>query len=93
MPVFSRLKRLFRNETPTLFGRQPVRATPRPVPAWVKTLAPERRFATAAEGACYVASLEAAKVIAHERSGEAQRERDAELREHIGLSLCNERPR
>jgi hypothetical protein len=87
--------RLFhRHETPTLFGRQPVRAIPaRPVPAWVKTLAPERRFASAAEGASYAASLEAAHVIAHERSGAAQRERDAEMHAAIGGSLANERPR
>lgn len=66
----------------------PVQPVAQP-PAWARALAPARVFASDAEGWSYARGLERAKVVAHERSGEAERDAEAEARRHVGSVMFN----
>jgi hypothetical protein len=91
--MFSWLRALLQRRSPQKLFNAPILPIPQGTPAWVKALSPTRRFSSLAEANCYAAELEHVRVIVRERGGQAAAGAEAEIRQNLGVSLANERPR
>ena len=92
--MFRWLRGLLQRQAPQKLFDGPVMPIPRPpAPKWVRSVSPDRRFASPAEAHCYAAALEHAHLMYREQSGQLAAEAEAEMRENLGVSLANERPR
>ena len=91
--MFRLFRGLFRRSPQLLFPDGPIRPVPAPPrpPAWLSTISPARTF-TEAEGRAYARSLEHVRIAASERSGESEREAEAETLQHFSR-MFSERPR